>query len=153
MLVTLVGLALILATAIALAWPLLSPPAEEGLDTAASPDAARRLHSERDAALAAIREADFDHETGKLSDEDYQALRTELEERALAVLAAIERSGGPSAGGGEKSTEAVEPIGGRPAGAAFCSICGHENRRGAAFCSRCGRAIARPPEAKRRRRA
>jgi methionyl-tRNA synthetase len=41
--------------------------------------------------LAAILEADFDHEVGKLSEEDYRSLRGELEERAVGALAALDR--------------------------------------------------------------
>ncbi len=50
-----------------------------------------RLEKERDLAYAAIKEAEFDLQMGKLSQEDYASLRRTYEERALAALAALQR--------------------------------------------------------------
>jgi len=50
-----------------------------------------RFEKERDLAYAAIKEAEFDLQMGKLSQEDYATLRRTYEERALAALAALER--------------------------------------------------------------
>ncbi len=51
----------------------------------------RRLEKERDLAYAAIKEAEFDFQMGKLSNEDYAALRRTYEGRAIAALAALDR--------------------------------------------------------------
>jgi hypothetical protein len=56
-------------------------------------DAERRtlaLAEERDRALGALKELEFDHRTGKVSDEDYRALVGPLRTRALAALRALE---------------------------------------------------------------
>ena len=53
------------------------------------------LAEERDRALAALKELEFDHRTGKVSDEDYRAQVGPLRRRAAEVLRALE--------GGEKT--------------------------------------------------
>jgi hypothetical protein len=52
----------------------------------------RRLAAaeERDRALAALKELEFDHRTGKVSDEDYRAQVGALRRRAAEALRALE---------------------------------------------------------------
>src|SRR3972149_8452216 len=52
---------------------------------------------EKEMALAAIRELEFDYATGKISPEDYAVLRARYEAKALA---AITPTAAPPAGGG-----------------------------------------------------
>jgi hypothetical protein len=58
------------------------------------PDAAAlerlRLYEDRDRALAALKELEFDHRTGKISDVDYAALVGPLRAEAVATLAALD---------------------------------------------------------------
>ena len=70
----------------------------------------------KDEALAALRELEFEYETGKVSEEDYSALRARY---ARAALAARDELG--------------EQV---PADA--CPACGSGVRGDAKFCSRCG---------------
>ena len=60
------------------------------------------LRRERDRIVAALREVDMDLMMGKLSEEDHGALRAGLEQRAVAVLRALdepaEQSEAPAAG-------------------------------------------------------
>ncbi|HEX6490075.1 MAG TPA: hypothetical protein VF002_01730 [Gaiellaceae bacterium] len=67
------------------------PAAADRLD---EPDARERrrleLAEERDRALAALKELEFDHRTGKISDEDYRALVGPLRRRAADTLRALE---------------------------------------------------------------
>ena len=93
MFLTIAGLLVVLAAAWWVTWPLLSAG---GGDAFGSVDAGPGLLAERSAnerardnALAAIRDAEFDHRLGKLTDEDYERLRGEQEERALAAIEAI----------------------------------------------------------------
>ena len=51
---------------------------------------ALELAEQRDRALAALKELEFDHRTGKVSDEDYRAQVAPLRARALAALRAAE---------------------------------------------------------------
>ncbi len=73
-------------------------PASDRLDELA-PEARRRLAlaEERDRALAALKELEFDHRTGKVSDEDYRAQVGPMRRRAAEALRALERgeSGAP----------------------------------------------------------
>ena len=49
------------------------------------------LAEERDRALAGLKELEFDHRTGKVSDEDYRAQVGPLRRRAAETLKALER--------------------------------------------------------------
>jgi hypothetical protein len=66
-------------------------PAEDALD---EPDELERRHlelaEERDRALAALKELELDHRTGKVSDEDYRALVGPLRREAAEALRALE---------------------------------------------------------------
>ena len=66
-------------------------PASDRLDELA-PEARERLAlaEERDRALSALKELEFDHRTGKVSDEDYRAQVGPLRRRAAEVLRALE---------------------------------------------------------------
>lgn len=70
-------------------------PASDRLDELA-PEARKRLAlaEDRDRALAALKELEFDHRTGKVSDEDYRAQVGPLRRRAAEALRALERGEG-----------------------------------------------------------
>jgi hypothetical protein len=67
-------------------------PASDRLDELA-PEARRRLAlaEDRDRALAALKELEFDHRTGKVSDGDYRAQVGPLRRRAAEALRALEQ--------------------------------------------------------------
>jgi hypothetical protein len=48
------------------------------------------LEEERDRALAALKELEFDHRTGKVSDEDYRSMVGELRRQAADALKALD---------------------------------------------------------------
>jgi hypothetical protein len=89
------ALALGALLAVAAVWfvarPFLRSPAQE--EPLAEPDKAEQerlaLEEQRDHALAALKELEFDHRTGKVSDEDYRALVGELRYDAAAALRAL----------------------------------------------------------------
>ena len=68
--------------------------ASRGATTLDAPDELERrrlaLAEERDRALAALKELEFDHRTGKVSDEDYRALVGPLRREAAEALRALE---------------------------------------------------------------
>jgi hypothetical protein len=70
--------------------PLLRSGDEAAGPTPAA-DTRVRLLERRDRALAALKELEFDHRTGKVSDEDYGALVGPLRREAGEALAALER--------------------------------------------------------------
>jgi len=111
-------------------------------------------------ALAALREIEFDRETGKLSDEDYASLKAKYTAEALAILrleSADHRAAPHTAGGGHDNAS----VPGLPAGAQGdavealiadrvrtmqantirCRTCGPRPESDALFCSSCGRSL------------
>ena len=89
------GALLAAAAVVVVAWPFLREPGlDPERDRLQSPDAAERkrleLAEERDRALAALKELEFDHRTGKVSDEDYRALVGPLRRRAAETLRALD---------------------------------------------------------------
>ena len=108
-------------------------------------------------ALAALREIEFDRETGKLSDEDYASLKAKYTAEALAILRTESGDAGarvlPSA-----ESPADDPKPGLSAGDAVealiadrvrtlqasnirCPSCGPRPESDALFCSSCGRSL------------
>ena len=88
-----VGAMLAVVAVVFVARPFLRDPApvSDRLDEL-SPEARKRLAlaEERDRALAALKELEFDHRTGKVSDEDYRHLVGPLRRRAAETLRALE---------------------------------------------------------------
>jgi hypothetical protein len=89
---------LAIASVVFVSRPFLREPAPtaDG-DRLYEPDAAERqrlsLAEERDRALQALKELEFDHRTGKVSDEDYQALVRPLRRDAAEALRALGGAG------------------------------------------------------------
>ena len=88
-----VGALLAVACAVAVGLPFLREPAVFD-DRLVSPDELERrrlsLAEERDRALAALKELEFDHRTGKISDTDYRELVGPLRRRAAEALRALD---------------------------------------------------------------
>jgi hypothetical protein len=87
----LVGALLAVGSVVLVAAPFLREPASSD-DRLLRPGEAeqRRLAQaeERDRALSALKELEFDHRTGKLSDDDYRRLVGVLRQRAAETLRA-----------------------------------------------------------------
>ena len=89
------GVLLVIAAVLLVALPFLRRPGVPAAeDRLGEPDALERrrleLTEERDRVLAALKELEFDHRTGKVSDEDYRALVGPLRRRAAEALRALE---------------------------------------------------------------
>jgi len=87
------GAALALAVVVFVARPFLREPAPatDRLDEPGELERRRlELVEERDRALAALKELEFDHRTGKVTDEDYREQIGPLRRRAAAALRALE---------------------------------------------------------------
>lgn len=103
-------------------------------------------HPEEDA-VAALRETEFDRATGKLSDSDYEALRSRYTERALAELrlrdSVVAAAAVASATGGEGDGEVVDvaeaAVRRQRARMHECVACGPRPEPDAVYCSDCGR--------------
>ena len=95
----LLAVLLAVAAVVYVARPFLREPAAAD-DALAEPGELERrqlsLVEERDRALAALKELEFDHRTGAISDADYRALVGPLRRRAAEALRALElRAAGP----------------------------------------------------------
>jgi len=89
------GVVLAVAAVVVVALPFLRRPGITAAeDRLGEPDELERrrleLAEERDRALATLKELEFDHRTGKVSDEDYRELVGPLRRRAAEALRALE---------------------------------------------------------------
>jgi hypothetical protein len=88
-----VGAILAIACVVLVALPFLREPSARD-DRLVQPDELEQrriaLAEERDRALAALKELEFDHRTGKVSDEDYRELVGPLRRRAAEALRALD---------------------------------------------------------------
>jgi hypothetical protein len=79
--------------------------------------APRQPSASRSSAVDALRELEFDRQTGKISDADYEPLKDRYTEQAVAVM--------------------------RAGNAPVCENCGPRPEQDAEFCSNCGAAVIR----------
>ena len=87
------GALLAVACVVLVAAPFLRDPrpADDRLDRPAENERERiALAEERDRALAALKELEFDHRTGKVSDDDYRAQVGPLRRHAAEALRALD---------------------------------------------------------------
>jgi hypothetical protein len=94
--VFLIVLAILVAIVVVVSAPLRR--ARDGLDvadvdpvSAPSPAAVQELEAAKEAKYREIRDAEMDHETGKLSDQDYEAIDRSLRAEAIEILHALDR--------------------------------------------------------------
>jgi hypothetical protein len=84
-------LAVVCVVLVALPYLRDPEPAHDALDEPDELDRRRlELAETRDRALAALKELEFDHRTGKVSDDDYRALVGPLRREAATALRALE---------------------------------------------------------------
>jgi hypothetical protein len=129
----LVGLLALFVVLRPLIWP--TPSAEPVFEPVEQEETPRGV------ALLALKEIEFDRETGKLSDEDYRFLKERYTAQAIEALRA------------EQSTKAPDDVetliahrvralrsaaASAPPGARVCPTCGPRPEPEAAFCSTCG---------------
>lgn len=121
--VFIVGLGIIMAAALVVCVPLMRESRVEAVGEEL-PDVAFQWEKQKRDALSAIKEAELDHQMGKLSPADYAAIRAVQEDRALEAMKALDRRGGP---------HAVERA---------CAACGTQSAGTAEFCAACGGPLA-----------
>jgi len=98
---------------------------------------------ETESAIRALREIEFDRATGKLSDADYQALRSRYAGQALAEMRAAagdaERSEAPPPSGANQSLDDIEArVKAYRQARKECTTCGLRPEPDAIYCSSCG---------------
>jgi hypothetical protein len=103
---------LAVACVLLVAWPFLEDPEPESDELDDLDEAERRrleLLEARDRALAALKELEFDHRTGTISDEDYRAQVGPLRRDAASALRELERVEAAPI----PASEQGRPVGGR----------------------------------------
>ena len=117
--------------------PLIWPP------TAEKPvyEPVEQEETPRGVALLALKEIEFDRETGKLSDEDYQYLKDKYTAEAIEALRTDQTAGAPD----DVETLVAHRVralrsaaASAPPGAPACLTCGPRPEHDAVFCSTCG---------------
>jgi hypothetical protein len=106
------GVVLAAGAVVLVALPFLRDPtpADDRLDAPTEADERHlALVEERDHALAALKELEFDHRTGKITDEDYRRDVGPLRRAAAAALRRLEEPGAPTGPSGEAATMSAEP--------------------------------------------
>lgn len=133
---------------IALLVLVLAPLAGESRQGPGAPPERPELEeTARGQALLALKEIEFDRATGKLSDEDYAALKARYTRAALDALKAEEAPAEPALPLVTTGTFTLEgavarrAAQGRTAGIA-CPGCGPRPEPDALFCSNCGSPLA-----------
>jgi hypothetical protein len=111
-------------------------------DAAGDPAEPRPAHADGDGegAIVALREIEFDRETGKLSDTDYAELKALYTARALTAMRA--REGEISAAPPSLDDEIEARIRRHRAVVPSCASCGPRPEPDAVYCSSCGRWLA-----------
>jgi hypothetical protein len=119
---------------------------ERSRPVASSNVEAEQLGAERDAILAAVRDLDFDHVTGKITDDDYVAQRADLMARGADILKRLDTTG--VVDDSQVIEQAIAARRHSPARAATpeaavlrCPDCGTPYKAGDRFCSGCGRSL------------
>jgi hypothetical protein len=88
------GLVIAVAAVLLVAWPFLREPVAADDRLHGPPDARLPLVEERDRALAALKELEFDHRTGKIDDADYRSLVGPLRREAASALRSLDAANG-----------------------------------------------------------
>jgi len=150
----LLGLALLLASAFIVARPLFEPQGLLEKDLGPT----ETLLAQRDLVLTALRDLDFDHATGKITDEDYAPQRARLVAEGAAILkqldehrvapraldsveAAIRARRKTPARADSAIESAIAARRAAPLERITCSVCGAAAGAADKFCPKCGASL------------
>ena len=119
----------------------------EETDSEAPISPAQKLTHEKEGVYLAIREVEFDHRTGVVSDEDYKALVARYRARAIELMKAIDKLEGGIPG--QVPADSVESEirttlaqdSRTAAPLPRCPACGAESLPVHRFCTKCGRTL------------
>ena len=113
-------------------WPLISAEGRPTPWTRSEPPPAR-IGDDPGDAVAELREIEFDHATGKLSESDYASLRARYTSEAVAALRARENAADDPVEAEIRRVRAQTRV---------CKTCGPRPEPGARYCSTCGAGLA-----------
>lgn len=139
-----IAIALMIVAAVAIvAWPYFNPTADAKGGPNGSDPALENLVTQRDATYAAIKDLEFDHTMGKLSDADYRGLRAKYETKAVGILQELDglKKAQPPRVRSAESAESIEQEVQRLRRGSKCPQCGAPHAANDVFCARCGTAL------------
>ncbi len=162
----LLALALILLVVAFVARPLLERAARRESAMPGAEQAADDLAAQRETTLIELRDLDFDHTTGKVSDDDYAAQRARLVAKGAQILRALDQLPVADSSAtdldaeierlvaarrqtsGVKTVEKTLPVKThlQPVSGNQCPHCQQAIHPGDKFCARCGAKISSTPE-------
>ena len=137
MMTTILFVLLVILVSIFVMQPLIKPIHRRKHAKASSNHVAGDLLERKETIYAAIREIEFDYQMGKLSEEDFQQLRQQYKDEAIAVLQRLDKAQGKKA---KKASGRNSPA--DQGVAKFCSQCGTAVTKNDKFCSACGSNLA-----------
>lgn len=139
-----IGIALMIVGAVAIvAWPYFNPTADPDSLPDRSNPVLEDLVAQRDATYAAIKDLEFDHTMGKLSDVDYKGMRAKYETKAVAILQELDdlKKAQPRRARSADSADTIEQEVQRLRRGAQCPQCGAPHAANDVFCAKCGTAL------------
>ena len=135
------------AALLAVAYPILSKGSAAKPATS-SQESLAELLGQRDAAMQALRELNFDRRMGKISDEDFAVFELNLKQHAAETLRALDEWEAQTDDALDQSLE--REISARRSqlisGVRACPSCGRPAADDDKFCAICGAALAAAPE-------
>ena len=99
---------------------------------------ANDLIERKETIYAAIKDIEFDYQMGKLSEEDFQALRQQYKDEAVGLLKKIDQIQHKPVKGKSKSASHKKS---EDASTKFCWNCGAAVTRDDKYCTNCGNAL------------
>ncbi len=139
----LLGLAILIVVGLFLVRPFFKVPPPDEVSSKRM-----QLTAQKTALLESIRALEFDHDTGKIPDEEYEQMRTSLMSDTAATLKALDEIS--DEGRDEDVHAQIEAAISRikqqrtpatGAAAHFCTNCGQGLESDDNFCPRCGQAV------------
>jgi hypothetical protein len=148
----LVGIGLVFWVAAYVARPLFERRSGGNQGHAVEASTRAQLTTRREAIYALIRELDADFQTGKINDQDHQALRKGYVAEGVSVLKQLDALAGKDSRSAleaeierrvlaVREARATVPAGGPETSPRFCTQCGHPADREDRFCARCGTSL------------
>ena len=135
-------------------YPLLKPRKFDSPAEPTSEDSLRDLKIQKEEIYSAIKEMEFDHKMGKLSEDDYLNLREKYRAKAIGSLKGMDELEGKKGFSRDIGSEIEKEVSalrrGRGKGTPkrgevlFCTQCGKRRPPGDRFCSSCGTKLAKP---------
>jgi len=137
------ALLLSVAALVAVAYPVLQREGQLRPRRSSAREELDELLAQREAAFQALRELRFDHQVGKITDEDFAAFEAHLKQSAARALQALDEWEAAADRDLDRALEAE--IAARRAALAgvgrFCPACGRPAAAEDRFCGGCGAAL------------